>query len=80
VQRPWSGPEYRRLPLLLDPAAIGLPVAAWVRIRPAPGQLPKVAALAESIRDVSAIGSPARLSCSVICAAVDAIEDVLDRF
>jgi hypothetical protein len=30
----------------IDPAAIGLPVAAWVRIRPGPGQLPKIAELA----------------------------------
>jgi Lrp/AsnC family transcriptional regulator, leucine-responsive regulatory protein len=27
----------------VDPAALGLPVAAWVRLRPGPGQLPKPA-------------------------------------
>jgi Lrp/AsnC family transcriptional regulator, leucine-responsive regulatory protein len=26
----------------IDPAKVGLPVAAWVRVRPGPGQLPKV--------------------------------------
>src|SRR5262245_45653248 len=30
----------------IDPAAIGLPVAAWVRIRPGPGQLNKIVDLA----------------------------------
>ena len=30
----------------VDPAALGLPVAAWVRLRPGPGQLPRIAELA----------------------------------
>src|SRR5262245_2096606 len=30
----------------VDPAALGMPVATWVRIRPGPGQLPKIAELA----------------------------------
>jgi Lrp/AsnC family leucine-responsive transcriptional regulator len=30
----------------IDPAAVRLPVAAWVRVRPGPGQLPKVVELA----------------------------------
>src|SRR5690348_16932251 len=30
----------------VDPAAIGLAVSAWVRIRPGPGQLPRLAELA----------------------------------
>ena len=30
----------------IDPAAVGLPIAAWVRVRPGPGQLTKVADLA----------------------------------
>ena len=37
----------------IDPAAIGLPVAAWVRIRPGPGQLPKIADLAARTPEVS---------------------------
>src|SRR3712207_2763671 len=35
------------------PAALGLPVAAWVRIRPGPGQLPKVTELAARLPEVS---------------------------
>lgn len=30
----------------VDPAAVGLPIAAWVRIQPGPGQLPRIAELA----------------------------------
>jgi len=37
----------------IDPAALGLPVAAWVRVRPGPGQLPKVADLARRSPEVS---------------------------
>src|SRR5262245_32769429 len=33
----------------LDPAALGLPLTAYIRIRPDPGQLPKVAELARNI-------------------------------
>ena len=39
--------------LEIDPAAVGLPVAAWVRIRPGPGQLPRIAELAARIPEVS---------------------------
>src|SRR6266508_5938960 len=37
----------------LDPAALGFPVAAYVRVRPAPGQLPRIAALAEDMAEVT---------------------------
>ena len=37
----------------IDPSAVGLPVAAWVRIRPGPGQLPKIADLAADTPEVS---------------------------
>ena len=33
----------------IDPAALGLPIAAYVRVRPNPGQLPTVAELARRI-------------------------------
>jgi Lrp/AsnC family transcriptional regulator, leucine-responsive regulatory protein len=36
----------------LDPAALGYPVAAFVRVRPMPGQLPKLAELAKRIPQV----------------------------
>jgi len=39
--------------MVVDPAALGLPVAAFVRLRPAPGQLSRLAELADSIDQVS---------------------------
>jgi Lrp/AsnC family leucine-responsive transcriptional regulator len=36
----------------IDAAALGLPIAAYVRIRPNPGQLPRIAALAQSIPEI----------------------------
>ena len=36
----------------VDPAALGLPMAAYVRIRPNPGQLPRIAELAQQIPEV----------------------------
>lgn len=38
--------------LELDPAALGLPIAAYVRVRPDPGQLPRIAELARDIPEV----------------------------
>src|SRR5215472_10788075 len=37
----------------VSPAALGLPVTAFVRIRPVAGQLPKIAALAEETPEIS---------------------------
>src|SRR5215468_8433814 len=37
----------------VDPAALGLPVSAFVRLRPAPGQLGRIAELAVSLEQVS---------------------------
>src|SRR5436190_5313812 len=38
--------------LELDPAALGLPITAYVRVRPNPGQLPSVAELARTIPEI----------------------------
>jgi Lrp/AsnC family leucine-responsive transcriptional regulator len=38
--------------LEIDPTALGLPIAAYVRVRPNPGQLPKVAEVARDIPEV----------------------------
>src|SRR5437879_12792288 len=38
--------------LEVNPAALGLPIAAYIRVRPNPGQLPRVAELARHIHEV----------------------------
>ncbi|HEX3812837.1 MAG TPA: Lrp/AsnC family transcriptional regulator [Mycobacteriales bacterium] len=69
--------------LEVDPAKLGLPVIAWVRIRPAPGQLPKVAKLATQIPQIVECYRITGEDCFLLkvhVAAVDAIEGILDRF
>lgn len=36
----------------IDPAALGLPLAAWLRIRPVPGNLHKVASLLDELQEI----------------------------
>lgn len=67
----------------IDPAAIGLPVAAWVRIRPGPGQLPKIAELAQRTPEVSECHRISGEDCFLLkvhVAGLEALESVLDRF
>jgi Lrp/AsnC family transcriptional regulator, leucine-responsive regulatory protein len=66
----------------VDPAALGLPVAAWVRIRPSQGQLPKVAQLAADIPEVSECHRISGEDCFLLkvhVPSIDALESVLDR-
>src|SRR5437762_7952756 len=49
VRRLEEGGVIRGYILDIDPASLGLPIAAYVRVRPNPGQLPKIAELAQSI-------------------------------
>jgi Lrp/AsnC family leucine-responsive transcriptional regulator len=67
----------------VDPAAIGLPVSAWVRVRPGPGQLAKVAELAQRTPEVSECHRISGEDCFLLRVHVPAIaslEDVLDEF
>lgn len=67
----------------VDPAAIGLPVAAWVRIRPGPGQLPKLVELAARTPEVSECHRISGEDCFLLkvhVPSIEALEGVLDRF
>ena len=67
----------------VDPAAVGLPVSAWVRIRPGPGQLPQVARLARETPEVSECHRISGEDCFLLrvhVATIEALEPVLDRF
>jgi Lrp/AsnC family transcriptional regulator, leucine-responsive regulatory protein len=69
--------------LELDPKALGFPVAAYVRVRPTPGQLTKVAELAQRIPEVVECYRITGEDCFLLklyVAEVDKIELVLDRF
>jgi Lrp/AsnC family transcriptional regulator, leucine-responsive regulatory protein len=67
----------------VDPAALGLPVTAYARIRPSPGQLAKVAELARELGQVSECHRITGEDCFLVKVHAPAIEDleaVLDRF
>jgi Lrp/AsnC family leucine-responsive transcriptional regulator len=67
----------------VDPVALGLPVAAFVRIRPVPGQLPKLMAMAGQVPEVSEchrITGEDCLLAKVHAATVEDLESVLDQF
>lgn len=67
----------------LDPVALGYPVLAYVRVRPMPGQLPKVAQLAQRTPQVIECHRVTGEDCFVmkVCAtAVDEFDVILDKF
>lgn len=67
----------------INPAAIGLPVAAWVRIQPGPGQVPKIAELATRTPEVSECHRISGEDCFLLkihVPAIEALEDILDQF
>lgn len=69
--------------LELDPATLGYPVCAFVRVRPAPGQLPKVAELARALPQVVECHRVTGEDCFVMkvhLPALDGLDEVLDRF
>jgi Lrp/AsnC family leucine-responsive transcriptional regulator len=72
-----------RYRLDVEPVALGLPLAAWVRIRPAARQLPKVAELAERMPEVVLCDRVSGEDCFVLKMHVRSmahLEEVLDLF
>jgi Lrp/AsnC family transcriptional regulator, leucine-responsive regulatory protein len=67
----------------LDPAALGLPVTALVRIRPGPGQLPKIAQVAQETPEVVEcyrVTGEDCFSLKVHAPSIADLEQILDRF
>jgi Lrp/AsnC family leucine-responsive transcriptional regulator len=67
----------------VDPAALGMPVTAIVRIRPGPGQLPKIA---EEARNTPQVVECLRITgedcflMKVHGPSIGQLEEILDRF
>jgi Lrp/AsnC family leucine-responsive transcriptional regulator len=83
VQRLEQAGVIRGYRLDVDPTALGLPVAAFARIRPAPGQLPKVAELAERLGQVTECHRITGEDCFLVkvhAATIPDLEAVLDQF
>src|SRR5450755_3986936 len=64
--------------LIVNPVALGLPMTAYIRIRPSPGQLSKVAELAQQIPEVVECHRVTGEDCFVLKVYIPAIEQ-LDR-
>jgi Lrp/AsnC family transcriptional regulator, leucine-responsive regulatory protein len=67
----------------LDPRALGLPLAAYVRVRPMPGQLQKIAELAQRTPQVVECHRITGEDCFLLkihVGGIDQIEAVLDAF
>jgi len=67
----------------IDPVALGYPVSAFVRVRPSPGQLPKIAELARSLPQVVECHRVTGEDCFVLKIFLPSIEEldrVLDQF
>src|SRR6266436_5092825 len=69
--------------LELNPVALGLPIAAYIRIRPSPGQLSKIAELAQQIPEVVECHRVTGEDCFILkvyLPAIDQLDRLLDRF
>jgi Lrp/AsnC family leucine-responsive transcriptional regulator len=69
--------------LEIDPTALGLLIAAYVRVRPNPGQLPKIAELAQRIPEVVECHRVTGEDCFVLkvyLPSLDQLDRILDSF
>jgi Lrp/AsnC family transcriptional regulator, leucine-responsive regulatory protein len=69
--------------LELDPRALGYPIAAFVRVRPMPGRLPKIAELAREMPEVVECHRITGEDCFILklhIEELDALDRVIDRF
>jgi Lrp/AsnC family leucine-responsive transcriptional regulator len=73
--------EYEALDL--NPVALGLPIAAYIRIRPNSGQLPRIAELAQQIPEVVECHRVTGEDCFILkvhIPAIDQLDRLLDSF
>jgi Lrp/AsnC family transcriptional regulator, leucine-responsive regulatory protein len=83
VQRLEDAGVIRGYRLDIDPQAIGLPIAAIIRVRPAPGQLQRIAELARDMPNVTECHRITGDDCFIVkihLDAIDSLDSVLDRF
>jgi Lrp/AsnC family transcriptional regulator, leucine-responsive regulatory protein len=73
----------RRWWIEIDPRALGYPVCVYIRVRPMPGQLNKIAALANELPQVVEAHRVTGEDCFIIKAYIKALENLdqlLDQF
>ena len=67
----------------LDPAALGFPIAVLVRVRPMPGQLQKIAKLAQSLDQVTECHRITGEDCFILrvhLRGLEELDSLLDQF
>lgn len=62
--------------LIIDPAGFGRPIAAWLRIRPIPGQLQKVAEILRGLPEIVECDRITGEDCFMARAHVTSVEDL----
>ena len=72
----------RRFTIEIEPAAVGYALAAYIRIRPMPGQLQKVASLLGEIAEITECDRVTGDDCFIAKACVRSVDDlerIIDR-
>lgn len=83
VRRLEEGGVIRGYQIEIDPSALGLPIAAYIRIRPNPGQLPKISDLARKILEVVECHRVTGEDCFILkvyLPSLDQLDRILDGF
>lgn len=83
IQRMEEAGIIRACRLEIDPAALGYPIAAFVRVRPMPGKLPKIAELAASLPQVIECHRITSEDCFILKVGLDSLDNldyILDQF
>jgi Lrp/AsnC family leucine-responsive transcriptional regulator len=62
--------------LAINPKALGLPIAAWLRIRPIPGQLQNVAEILRGLREIVECDRITGEDCFIARAHVQSVEEL----
>lgn len=83
IQRLEDAGVIRGYRLEIDPRALGYPISAFVRVRPAPGNLPRIIALAESLPQVTECYRITGEDCFIVrihLDSLDGLDKILDQF
>lgn len=83
IQRMEEAGIIRGCRLEVDPAALGYPIAAFVRVRPMPGKLPKIAQLAASLAQVVECHRITGEDCFILQVRLESLDNldlILDQF
>jgi Lrp/AsnC family transcriptional regulator, leucine-responsive regulatory protein len=83
IQRMEEAGVIRGYRLEIDPAALGYSIAAFIRVRPMPGKLPKIAELAVSLPQVVECHRITGEDCFILKVGLDSLDNldvILDQF